>query len=146
MNDQKPFSPQDIRPAAGYAGDITPQKAWEWVHQDKALLIDVRTSAELAWVGYVPGGVHIAWKEWPGMVGNEQFDHRLEEVAPDLTRPLLFLCRSGQRSVFAAQRATALGYTAAYNILDGFEGVLDAHGHRNTASGWRSLGLPWQQG
>ncbi|MGZ4527583.1 MAG: rhodanese-like domain-containing protein, partial [Mycobacterium sp.] len=60
-------------------------------------------------------------------------------------RPVIFLCRSGQRSIGAAEAATAVGIAPAYNVLDGFEGHLDAHGHRGE-TGWRAIGLPWRQG
>jgi rhodanese-related sulfurtransferase len=54
------------------------------------------------------------------------------------------LCRSGVRSVAAAQRATQLGIEA-FNILEGFEGDPDAHAHRGNVGGWRMRGLPWRQ-
>ena len=46
--------------------------------------------------------------------------------------------------VVAAEAATAAGIGPSYNVLDGFEGGLDAEGHRG-AVGWRALGLPWRQ-
>lgn len=58
--------------------------------------------------------------------------------------PVLFLCRSGQRSIGAAIAATSAGLGPAYNVLEGFEGGLDASGHRG-AAGWRAAGLPWCQ-
>jgi rhodanese-related sulfurtransferase len=54
------------------------------------------------------------------------------------------LCRSGVRSIAAAQRATELGLQA-YNVLEGFEGNPDAQGQRNHLAGWRQRGLPWRQ-
>jgi rhodanese-related sulfurtransferase len=54
------------------------------------------------------------------------------------------LCRSGVRSIAAAQRATELGLQA-YNILEGFEGDPDEQAHRGQKGGWRMRGLPWQQ-
>lgn len=133
-----------VIPADGYAGDVSPTTAWTWVKNGKATLVDVRSSAELAWVGYVPQGVAIPWKEWPGMTANTQFDDQLQSAVTDADRPVVFLCRSGKRSVAAARRATDLGYRAAYNILEGFEGDRDAQGHRG-GTGWRAAGLPWQQ-
>jgi rhodanese-related sulfurtransferase len=58
---------------------------------------------------------------------------------------VLFLCRSGARSHHAAQLATENGYTAAYNILEGFEGDKNAQGQRRSVNGWVAAGLPWQQ-
>ena len=56
---------------------------------------------------------------------------------------LLFLCRSGVRSRHAAKLATENGYTNCFDILEGFEGDKDAHGHRKTVGGWCRAGLPW---
>ena len=105
--------------------------------------MDVRTDAEREWVGFVPNAVTIAWKQWPGMGMNGDFDSALCAAVP-AGKKVLFLCRSGVRSIAAAQRATALGFEA-YNILEGFEGNLDANGHRGHQGGWRMHGLPWQQ-
>lgn len=131
-------------PHAGtYAGDVTPELAWQWAQEGRAVLVDVRTDAEREWVGFVPGAVPAAWKQWPGMQPNPAFDDQARAAAEG-GRPLLMLCRSGVRSIAAAQRATALGLTA-YNILEGFEGDPDEHAHRGTQSGWRWRGLPWRQ-
>ncbi len=131
-------------PAEGYAGDVSPQLAWQWVQAGQAVLIDVRTDAERDWVGYVPGAVAIPWKHWPGMVPNPTFDDTLQAAVPPGGRAVL-LCRSGVRSVAAARRAAELG-VEAYNILEGFEGDADENGHRNRRGGWRLRGLPWRQG
>lgn len=131
-------------PAEGYAGDISPQLAWQWVSAGQAVLVDVRSDAERDWVGYVPGAVAVAWKQWPGMLPNPDFDAQLRAVVPDGATAVL-LCRSGVRSVAAARRATELGLVA-YNILEGFEGELDPNGQRNRRGGWRYRGLPWRQG
>jgi len=132
-----------VTPAQDYAGDITPQLACQWWQAGEALLVDVRSDAEREWVGFVPGALAIAWKQWPGMALNPEFDARIQTASPD-PKKLLLLCRSGVRSIAAAQRATALGLEA-YNILEGFEGNPDARGHRGIVGGWRFHGLPWTQ-
>ena len=58
------------RPAEGYAGDVPPELACEWWRKGDAVLVDVRTDAEREWVGFVPGAVALAWKQWPGMTMN----------------------------------------------------------------------------
>jgi len=136
-------APPNIHPADGYAGDITPQAAAQWVAADAAVLIDVRSDAEREWVGYVPGAVPLAWKQWPGMAMNEGFDDAMRAAVPSGKKAVL-LCRSGVRSIAAARRATQLGIEA-YNILEGFEGNPDAEGHRGRTGGWRFHGLPWKQ-
>ena len=107
-------------------------------------MIDIRSEAERTWVGFVPNSAAVAWKNWPGMALNPDFDAQLKAVAL-ANKKLLLLCRSGQRSIAAAQRAAALGFEA-YNILEGFEGDPDAHAHRGNKGGWRMRGLPWRQG
>ena len=136
-------APSVIHAAEGYAGDVTPQTAAQWVATDAAVLIDVRSDAEREWVGYVPGAVPLAWKQWPGMAMNEGFDSAMRAAVPQGKKAVL-LCRSGVRSIPAAARATQLGIEA-YNILEGFEGNPDADGHRGRTGGWRFHGLPWKQ-
>ena len=132
------------RPAPGYAGDVTPQLAFEWWQRGDAVLLDVRTDAERAWVGQIPGAVPLEWKLWPGMALNDSFDDGLKAAVPPGKKALM-LCRSGVRSIAAAKRATELGLEA-YNILEGFEGDPDENGHRGNRGGWRFHGLPWRQG
>ncbi|MFV0681414.1 MBL fold metallo-hydrolase [Ottowia sp.] len=140
-----PAASTDAAPqsAEGYAGDVTPHTAFDWMQQGRAVLVDVRTDAERAWVGFVPGATAAAWKQWPGMALNPEFDTQVQVAAAN-GLPLLMLCRSGVRSVAAARRATELGLTA-YNVLGGFEGDPDDHAQRGHQNGWRHAGLPWRQ-
>lgn len=132
------------QPAEGYAGDISPHLAYQWWRSGQAVLIDVRTDAEREWVGFIPDAVGLAWKQWPGMALNPDFDAGLKAAVPDGKKALM-LCRSGVRSIAAAKQATSLGLEA-YNILEGFEGNPDEHAHRGHKGGWRFHGLPWRQG
>jgi sulfur dioxygenase len=143
-HDAGSLSPFEIRPAIGYAGDVTPQLAYQWWVSGAAVLIDVRTDAEREWVGFVPDAVALAWKQWPGMAMNAHFDEGIRAVVPPGKKAVL-LCRSGVRSMAAAKRAHELGIEA-YNILEGFEGDPDEHAHRGHKGGWRRHGLPWRQG
>lgn len=126
----------------GYAGDVTPQTAYEWMQSGEAVLVDVRTDAEREWVGFVPGAVAVAWKQWPGMAMNDSFDSAIQQAAQG--KKVVLLCRSGVRSVAAAKRAAELGLEA-YNILEGFEGDPNEYAHRGLKGGWRMRGLPWRQ-
>ncbi len=132
-----------VIPVTGYAGDVSPELAWHWVQSGEAVLVDVRSDAEREWVGFVPGAVPLAWKQWPGMALNQSFDDAIQAAVPAGQKAVL-LCRSGVRSIAAAKSATALGLEA-YNILEGFEGDADAEGHRGSRGGWRHRGLPWRQ-
>ena len=133
-----------VHPAQGYAGDISPQLACQWWQSGDAVLVDVRSDAERAWVGFVPGALALTWKQWPGMTLNPNFDAQLLAAVP-AGKKVVMLCRSGIRSVATAQRATELGLQA-YNVLEGFEGDPDAQGQRGHSGGWRFHGLPWRQG
>jgi rhodanese-related sulfurtransferase len=134
----------DARPAVGYAGDVSPQLAYKWWYSGDAVLIDVRTDAEREWVGFVPGAIPVAWKQWPGMAMSSTFDEAMRAAVPQGKKAVL-LCRSGVRSIAAAKRATELG-VEAYNVLEGFEGDPDEHAQRGRRNGWRLHGLPWRQG
>jgi sulfur dioxygenase len=139
-----PQDDQEVRPAEGYAGDVRAQLALKWWQAGDAVLVDVRTDAEREWVGFIPGAIPLAWKQWPGMAMTAAFDEGLKTLVP-AGKKVVLLCRSGVRSVAAAKRATGLGFEA-YNILEGFEGDVDADGRRGTLGGWRQAGLPWRQG
>jgi rhodanese-related sulfurtransferase len=130
-----------------YAGAVTPQDAFNLLQDNPAIkLVDVRTKAERDWVGQVSiaAGQHLAvqWNLYPEGTPNPAFLEQLAALAGPQT-PLLFLCRSGVRSRHAAKLATEHGYTACYDILEGFEGNKDQLGHRKTIEGWCKHGLPW---
>ena len=128
-----------------YAGAVLPAEAYALMQcQPQAKLVDVRTRAELEWVGFVPGSIQIEWNTWPGGGRNLDFIAQVEALLDKDTR-IMFLCRSGVRSHHAAIAVTQVGYTKAYNVLYGFEGDKDASGQRNKLGGWRAAGLPWTQ-
>jgi rhodanese-related sulfurtransferase len=129
-----------------YEGALTPAEAHQLLQDSGgAKLVDVRTRAELDWVGRVPGAVEVELLSWPGSRPNPDFVKQLENAVPDKNTPLLFLCRSGGRSHNAAMLAMQAGYVETYNVLEGFEGDKDAGGHRSSVGGWRKAGLPWTQ-
>lgn len=142
MNTTEQIGLDQAIPAQGYAGDVSPQLAHRWWLAGEAVLVDVRSDAEREWVGFVPGAVAVAWKQWPGMAMNPDFDNAIRAAANG--QKVVLLCRSGVRSIAAAKRATELGLQA-YNILEGFEGDPDGHAHRGQRGGWRYRNLPWQQ-
>ena len=126
--------------------NLTPQQAWELLQQDaSAVLVDVRTQMEHAYVGHPIGAVHIPWKEAPDWQINPNFVNEVKKIVSHDDAPILLLCRSGQRSLSAGNALEDAGYKRPINILDGFEGPLDPHKHRGNLGGWRFCGLPWQQ-
>lgn len=123
-----------------YAGDVSPQDAWELFSTGVAKLVDVRTASELRNVGAVPDAHHqdahhVEWLKDGDMTHNPYFLRQLEAVASK-GNVVLFLCRSGKRSVAAAEAASAAGFRNAFNILEGFEGT------GNPQQGWLNRGLP----
>ena len=134
-----------------YAGDLSPQQTWEALESDaRAVLVDVRTQAEWSFVGMPDLSalgkrvIALEWTTFPDGRPNTDFIAQLRQSV-DQDAPVYFLCRSGGRSAAAASTAAAAGWSAAHNILDGFEGPLDVHGHR-CVSGWKQAGLPGRQG
>ncbi len=127
-----------------YAGALLPAEAHQLM-QAGARLVDVRTRAELDFVGRVPGSVFIEWNSYPEGRLNASFLTQLAGSVPKEV-PVMFLCRSGNRSHAAAAAATQAGWREAYNVLEGFEGDRDANGQRNTVGGWKVARLPWVQG
>ncbi len=114
-----------------YAGALLPEEAHALLQSlPEAKLVDVRTRAELEWVGRVPGSLAVEWNTWPGGGRNPNFVAEFETlVGKDMIA--LFLCRSGVRSHHAAIAVTKAGHGQAYNVLQGFEGDKDQNGQRN---------------
>ena len=127
-----------------YAGALLPAEAHALMQQG-AKLVDVRTDAELQYVGSIPGSETVEWNSYPEGARNPEFLDQLAD-AVEKDKPVMFICRSGARSHHAAVAATQAGWREAYNVLEGFEGDKDAEGHRNTVGGWKFARLPWSQG
>lgn len=112
-----------------------------------AVLIDVRTDAEWAYVGVpsVPNLLRLSWQRFPDGQVDPDFTAKVQAagIAPD--RPVFLICRSGARSQSAAMALAADGFTNLTNVSDGFEGTLDGDRHRGTVNGWKRAGLPWVQ-
>ena len=142
---------------ADYAGELSVCDAYALLKEDqKAELVDVRTQAEWTWVG-VPDlsnlgktPIFVEWASYPGMRPAADFAQlviaELTTRGADQEMPVLFLCRSGVRSLAAARTLASAGWRRCYNISEGFEGSLDAASHRRGAlGGWRAGGMPWTQ-
>lgn len=139
-------------------GEVSPSDAWEILEtEDSARLIDVRTQAEWSFVG-VPDVSEldqtllcVEWAAFPGMSKNPRFaDAVTEALGDEAPGKLLFLCRSGVRSLHAARavadRYSERGQTVdCLNVTEGFEGDLNAEGKRGIHNGWKYRGLAWRQ-
>lgn len=132
--------------------NVAPTQTWEALKTDaSARLVDVRTDAEWNFVG-VPDlspadkqTVLIPWQVYPTMQRNGGFEDDLKQAGLTAENKLYFICRSGARSMAAAQAALAAGFLHVFNVADGFEGPPDAQGHRGATAGWKADNLPWRQ-
>lgn len=136
----------------GYAGDVLPEEAWHMLqHLPNAILVDVRCqpewlfsgTANLASIGKEVQ--KISWKHYPTMEVNPHFVAQVQTIAPEKDTPLLFLCKTGGRSLDAAIAMSSYHYTRCYNVLHGFEGDQNPAGQRGGVNGWKASGLPWEQ-
>lgn len=141
----------------GGVSDVSVNETWAALQNDaSAVLIDVRTQAEWAFVG-VPDlskvdkrVLTIEWQRFPDSQVDPRFAEKLDEALSELgatkQTALFFICRSGARSRAAAEVMTAAGFEQCKNVADGFEGPLDTDRHRGNSAGWKAAGLPWAQG
>ncbi|PKO84678.1 MAG: sulfurtransferase [Betaproteobacteria bacterium HGW-Betaproteobacteria-11] len=126
---------------------LEPQPAYEFLQQHPAaLFIDCRSTMEYFFVGHPAGAVHVAWNDGDDWEINPHFVAEVKRLAGEASeRPLVIICRSGNRSVDAGLALEAAGFARVINVLRGFEGELDERHHRNSKNGWRHDGLPWEQ-
>ncbi|MGH6832452.1 MAG: rhodanese-like domain-containing protein [Methyloceanibacter sp.] len=136
--------------------DVEVETVWKTLQSSpRSQLVDVRTRAEWTYVGIpdlTPVGkrtVLVEWQTFPDQAVDPRFAERLagelKALGVQLGDDLFFICRSGTRSLAAAQAMAAMGYRACHNVACGFEGPLDDGRHRGDVAGWKAAGLPWQQ-
>ena len=89
--------------------------------------------------------INIEWNTAPDFDVNPHFADQVLRMAGRKDRQIILICRSGKRSVDAGQELEKHGFTNVANVLEGFEGELDAEHHRGQLGGWRKHGLPWRQ-
>jgi rhodanese-related sulfurtransferase len=123
-----------------------PKQAWEIIQANpNTLLIDCRTEVEFFYVGHPVDAINIEWNTAPDFELNPHFADQVLRMAGVKNRPIILICRSGKRSVDAGAELERHGFTEVANVLEGFEGDLDAEHHRGNLGGWRKHGLPWRQ-
>jgi rhodanese-related sulfurtransferase len=125
---------------------LPPKEAFDFLRQhERALFIDCRSEMEYLFVGHPVGALHVAWNDGPDWAVNPAFVEQVDRLAGDRQRPVVLICRSGNRSREAAEALERAGFARVFNVEHGFEGDLDESHHRNTRAGWRFEGLPWEQ-
>ena len=127
---------------------LQPREAFEFLRKNPdALFVDCRSEMEFLFVGHPVGALHVAWNDGPDWEVNPHFVGQVRKLAGTNhnTRPIVLICRSGNRSLEAGEALLHAGFTKVYNVLHGFEGELNEHHRRNATSGWRFDGLPWEQ-
>ncbi|HEX9809717.1 MAG TPA: rhodanese-like domain-containing protein [Alphaproteobacteria bacterium] len=150
--DSRTSTERNVSPGEGYGGDVTPEQAWKILEEESdAVLVDCRTQPEWIFVG-VPDlsplrkkAALVPWQVFPTMQVNPEFVRQVKDAGAKEDAPVLFICRSGNRSRAAAIALTEKGFRRAYNIAGGFEGSHDGARHRGMREGWKVSGLPWIQ-
>jgi rhodanese-related sulfurtransferase len=124
---------------------LTPKEAYQFLRDHPlALFIDVRSEMEFLFVGHPTDAKMVPWNDGPDWEINPNFVPYIKK-ATSVDRPIVLICRSGNRSKEAGLVLEQAGFTQVYNVLHGFEGDLDENHQRGTTSGWRFDGLPWEQ-
>lgn len=101
--------------------NITPNQLKERLDAGESLhLIDVRTPGEYQYDGHLAN---------TRLLPLSALGQRLEELPKD--QPLVFICRSGNRSMVACEQLAQLGYENCVNLSSGM-------------IGWKMAGYPVQ--
>lgn len=137
--------------------DVPVTDVWARLQSDtRAVMIDVRTRAEWAFVGLpdLSGlGKRVLTQEWQTFPDSRTDPAFAQTLAAALKvagvnddDEIYFICRSGGRSRMAAEALAAIGFRRCRNVAEGFEGPLDQNRQRGRLAGWKAAGLPWMQG
>ena len=124
---------------------LQPTEAFQFLKETPdALFVDCRSEMEYFFVGHPVGAILVPWNDGPNWEVNPDFVAHVKK-ASSVNRPIVLICRSGNRSLDAGRALEEAGLTKVYNVLHGFEGELDDNRQRNKKTGWRHDGLPWEQ-
>lgn len=142
---------------------LTSAEAHEAATKEKLLFVDVRTRAEVNFLGiptvadanipYMEMDNMYLWDEKKGVFKLEQnsgfmteIEQRLKQKGLDSNAKIIVMCRSGDRSAKAADLLAKSGYKNVYSVVDGYEGDVAKEGDRKgqrAVNGWRNANLPW---
>ncbi len=142
---------------------VTAAEAADLLKSEDVFLVDVRSRAEVAFVGLpTRADKHIPYMVMPMMAefDSDRGAYALE-INPDFPADfedfiqargagkdsvVILMCRSGSRSARAADLLADLGYLNVYSMIDGFEGDKAKDGSlagQRVLNGWRNAGLGW---
>ena len=127
---------------------LDPGQAQEFLQKNAdALFIDCRSEMEYLFVGHPVGALHVAWNDGPDWEVNPHFVGQVKKLAGanHAMRAIVLICRSGNRSREAGETLERQGFTRVFSVAHGFEGELNEKHQRNSQTGWRHAGLPWEQ-
>ncbi len=142
---------------------LTAAEAYELANKEKVLFIDVRTRAEVNFLGmptvadanipYMEMDNMYSWDEKKGVFKLEpnsgfvtEVQDRLKQKGLDQNSKIILMCRSGDRSVKAVDLLAKVGYKNVYSVVDGYEGDVAKDGERKgqrVVNGWKNSNLPW---
>lgn len=119
----------------------SPADAHKLITEEGFTHVDVRTEAEYN-AGHPSGALNVpSMLAGPGgMTPNPAFLQVMSALFPKDAK-LVLGCRSGARSLRAAEMLAAAGYESVVDQRAGFEGPRDPAG-RPIEPGWRDAGLP----
>jgi rhodanese-related sulfurtransferase len=141
------FHADDETPDRSIAMDqLTPKETAKFLHANPAaLFIDCRSEREYRFVGHPTGALHVAWNDDSGRDINPHFVSEVKRLTGDSReRPLVLICRTGERALDAAKALGAAGFVRICTVLHGFEGDVGPNYQRGGVNGWRCDGLPWE--
>lgn len=125
--------------------EISPEKAYQMLKNPSTYLVDVRSIAEYVFVGHPEKAYNIPLMFWSeekqDLVPNDNFIQDIKSRFKE-NNVLIFICRSGGRSLRAAEMVSQAGFINVYSINEGFEGEEDERGYR-TINGWKNRGLSY---
>ncbi len=142
---------------------LTAAEAYEMANKEKVLFIDVRTRAEVNFLGmptvadanipYMEMDNMYSWDEKKGVFKLEpnsgfvsEVQDRLKQKGLDQNSKIILMCRSGDRSVKAVDLLAQVGFKNVYSVVDGYEGDVAKDGERKgqrVVNGWKNSNLPW---
>jgi len=124
---------------------VSPQEAQRLVSDEGWTLVDVRSIPEFE-AGHPAGAYNVPWAHAVNgaMQPNPEFLAVMQQRFPRDAK-LLLACRSGGRSMRAAEALASAGFTQLTDQRAGWDGARDAFG-RVQEVGWSSSGLPVESG